>query len=75
MNKRDQERDFMIPQEEADKLKNSSNAAANVFLVIITSIVISLVGIALYWTQIAGNDLPIKVNVDIEEAEQISDVL
>lgn len=63
-------KEFSVPQEEVEKLKTGADAASKFVLAIITASVLALIGVVAYWTQIEGKDLPMKINVDVEEAHE-----
>lgn len=64
------DRQFAVPQKEADKLKNNADMAGAVFLLAIFAGVALIVGVALYWTEIQGKELPMRVNVDVAETTE-----
>jgi len=66
-------KEFVIPQKEADKLKEASNFGANIFLALIVMIV-ALIGVFIvYWTQIADREFPIRIEVEEAEARSETD--
>ena len=64
----DDDKEFVIPQEEADKMKSAAYQGSKAVFTIIIIIIIGIVGFAVYWTQFAGNEFPVTVDVNVEES-------
>lgn len=62
------EEEFVIPQEDAEKLKATAYGASKIVFALIIISVFAIVGFAFYWTQIADRELPATIDVSVEEA-------
>jgi len=64
------DKEFAVPQEDVDRVRGAAGAASKIILFLIIAGVLAALAFAGYWTQIANKDLPVTVDVSVEESQQ-----
>ena len=64
------DKEFAVPQKEVDRVRGGADAASKIIFFLIVASVLTALAFAGYWTQIANKDLPVTVDVSVEESQQ-----